>query len=58
MMRQHMMTPAEAIAAHEIIQDTSKMGAWTEDDKRRLLELVDELQPCGSTDWEVLPFLH
>lgn len=34
-------------------RDSSRLGAWTPEEKQGLLDLVAETEPCGAADWEV-----
>lgn len=36
-------------------RDSSRLGAWTPEEKQGLLDLVAEVEPCGAADWEVRP---
>ncbi len=35
-----------------VARDSSRLGAWTPEEKQGLLELVADLEPCGAADWE------
>ena len=39
-------------------RDSSRLGAWTPEEKQGLLDLVAETEPCGAADWEVRPPPH
>eukprot|EP00884_Botryococcus_braunii_P004872 jgi/Botrbrau1/14386/Bobra.0014s0035.1 len=44
----------EARSSGGIRRDSSRLGAWSPEDKHRLVKLVEQLRPYGASSWEVV----
>lgn len=47
---------SEIAVRRPVGRNSSRLGAWTPEEKQGLLDLVRELEPCGAADWEARPY--